>query len=263
MTEISELTHPEKVITVSIVSHGQISLILPLLSQLDSYCHSSIEKVILTFNIPEEDLTFSNQYRFKLERIYNASTKGFGANHNSAFNLCKSSWFLVLNPDIRLDSDVPSKLVKLADSDSALLAPRIFEPGRRQPEQHRAMVTPLEIVSRKLPSHMAPAHPEWIPGLFMLFRHDVFASIAGFDETRYFMYGEDVDICARLQLAGWNLQVVDHLNALHDARRSSHISLAHFRWHISSLIKWWTSPVFWRFRSRLKVTKINGPLPPI
>jgi hypothetical protein len=223
-----------------------------LLSQLDSYCHRSIEKVILTFNIPEADRTIGNLYRFKLERIHNASPKGFGANHNSAFDLCRSPWFLVLNPDVRLFADVLGEAARLADSKAGVLAPRIFEPGKVCAEQHRSLLTPMEILKRRLPGYVVPSHPDWIPGLFMLFNRDACTSLAGFNSTRYFMYGEDMDICARLQLAGWQLEITEHLSVQHDARRSSHVSLAYLRWHIFSLVKWWLSPVFWRFLNHLK-----------
>ena len=43
-------------ITVSIVSHGQLALVLPLLEQLDRFSRASTAKVVLTLNIPEPDL---------------------------------------------------------------------------------------------------------------------------------------------------------------------------------------------------------------
>lgn len=236
-----------KPITVSIVSHGQLELVRPLLEQLDRFSHGVVEKVVLTINIPEPDLLAGVEWHFPLERIVNAETRGFGANHNAAFQQCNTTWFLVLNPDIRFDIDVLAPLLVQADAQSGLLTPRILEPGKTAPEQHRAIITPLEIVSRKRPDYVRPTVPAWIPGLFMLFRSEAYARIEGFDE-RFFMYGEDFDICARLKLAGWNLQVAEDLLALHDARRASHRSKRHLYWHLSSLLRVWVSAAFWRYR---------------
>ena len=239
--------HHRKPVTVSIVSHGQLALVLPLLEQLDHHSHAMVEKVVLTINIPEPDLTEGTSWRFPVERLVNDVAQGFGANHNAAFARCETPWFLVLNPDIRFDNDVLAPLVAQAAARSGLLTPRILEPGKAAPEQHRAVITPLEIMARKRPDYVRPAVPAWIPGLFMLFRSQAYAQISGFDE-RFFMYGEDFDICARIRLAGWDLQVAEDLLALHDARRASHRSKRHLYWHLSSLLKVWCSAAFWRYR---------------
>ena len=235
-------------ITVSIVSHGQLGLIRPLLEQLDRFSDAIVEKVVLTINIPEADVLGDATFRFPIERIENKVPQGFGANHNQAFRHCGTPWFLVLNPDIRFDRDVLAPLIAQAAPDSGLLTPRILEPGKAEPEQHRAIITPLEILTRRRPGYVRPTVPAWIPGLFMLFRTETYAAIGGFDE-RFFMYGEDFDICARTRLAGWRLQVAEDLTALHDARRASHRSTRHLYWHVTSLLKLWVSPTFWRYRA--------------
>ena len=238
-----------KPVTVSIVSHGQLALVLPLLEQLQAHSLALVEKVVVTINIPEPDLLAGHTWHFAIEQIVNSVPLGFGANHNNAFKRCRSDWFLVLNPDIRFERDVLAPLLARATPDAGLLAPRILEPGKAVPEQHRAIITPLEIMRRKRPGYAVPAQPAWIPGLFMLFRSRAYAAVRGFDE-RFFMYGEDFDICARTALAGWKLQIAEDLQAGHDARRASHRSRRHLYWHLSSLAKVWTSAAFWRYWRR-------------
>jgi len=233
-------------ITISIVSHGQLALVLPLLEQLDRHSRAVIDKVLLTLNIPEADVLAGRNWGFRVERIENASPKGFGANHNQAFERCGTEWFLVLNPDIRFDNDVLSPLLAQAATDAGLLTPRILEPGKTEPEPHRALLTPLEIVGRKKPGYVRPTVPAWIPGLFMLFRSKAYLQVGGFDE-KFFMYGEDFDICARTRLAGWKLQVGENLLARHDAQRESHRSRKYLYWHVTSLLKVWLSASFWRY----------------
>ncbi|MET3179670.1 hypothetical protein SAMN05518845_119153 [Variovorax sp. YR750] len=235
--------HP---VTISIVSHGQLALVLPLLEQLDRHSRAVIDKVLLTLNIPEADVLAGRSWGFEVERIENASPKGFGANHNQAFERCDTDWFLVLNPDIRFDNDVLSPLLAQAAADAGLLTPRILEPGKTEPEPHRALLTPLEIVGRKKPGYVRPTVPAWIPGLFMLFRSEAYRQVGGFDE-KFFMYGEDFDICARTRLAGWKLQVGENLLARHDAQRESHRSRKYLYWHVTSLLKVWLSASFWRY----------------
>lgn len=245
-----------KAVTVSIVSHGHLELIRPLLAQLDSHCHEVIAKVVLTINVPEPDALVGLEWRFPMERIENTSAMGFGANQNQAFRYCETLWFLVLNPDIRVDQDVLTPLIALATPTAGLLTPQIYEPGKADPEPQRGLITPLEILTRRRPGYKRPSQPAWIPGLFMLFRSQAFAEIDGFDK-RYFMYGEDFDICARAQLAGWQLQMVPSAHALHDARRASHKNYKHLYWHVTSLLKVWVSSTFWRYRRRWNRPETN------
>ncbi|WP_232080568.1 glycosyltransferase [Variovorax sp. SRS16] len=231
------------------MSHGQLELVLPLLDQLDRFSRPCVARVLLTINIPETDALAGRHWGFDIERIENTRPRGFGANHNQAFARCATPWFLVLNPDIRFASDVLTPLVAQAAPDAGLLTPRILEPGKAEPEQHRAIITPREILTRRRPDYARPAVPAWIPGLFMLFRSEAYRQVRGFDE-RFFMYGEDFDICARTRLAGWKLQVAEDLVALHDARRASHARPKHLYWHVTSLLKVWLSAAFWRYLKR-------------
>jgi GT2 family glycosyltransferase len=237
-----------KPVTASIVSHGQLALIMPLLDQLAAFSMATINKVVLTINIPETDLLGTRKFDFPLERIDNPKPKGFGANHNAAFHHCESDWFLVLNPDIRFDADVLAPLLAQATPDAGLLAPRIFELGKRLPEPHRALLTPLEILTRRRPDYRPPMQPTWVPGAFMLFRSNTYRQIGGFN-SRYFMYGEDADICARMRLADWQLQVAENLRVCHNACRASHRNLKHLYWHLSSLARMWLDRSFWRYRN--------------
>ncbi len=246
-----------KPVTVSIVSHGQLQLVLPLIEQLSLHSGFVIDKVLLTLNLPESESAVSCDAKFPISTIRNAQPKGFGANHNYAFQYCSTPWFLVLNPDIRLHSDVLTALLAVADTRSAVLAPRIFEPGKKSPEAHRKLITPLEIIDRKRPAYLPPSKPEWIPGLFMLLRQAAYLQVQGFDSKRFFMYGEDFDISARMVLAGWNLQIVEDVVATHEAQRASHAKAGHLYWHVKSLLKIWSSPVFWRYRALIYAKSAN------
>jgi N-acetylglucosaminyl-diphospho-decaprenol L-rhamnosyltransferase len=232
-------------ITVSIVSHGQAQLVRNLLACLDAFCAASIAKVIVIRNIPEDDALAGLGYRIPVEIITNHTPQGFGANHNQAFRRCETEWFLVLNPDISFHDDPMEPLLAHGAPDVGLLAPRIAEPGRRGPEPHRGLLTPLEVLLHQWRRPRIARQPEWVAGMFMLFRARAFAQLGGFDR-RYFMYVEDADICARLRLAGWRLQCVDDVTVIHEAQRASRRRLRPLLWHLSSLIKWWASPQFWR-----------------
>jgi N-acetylglucosaminyl-diphospho-decaprenol L-rhamnosyltransferase len=240
-------------ITASIVSHHQWSLLEPLLRQLAAHCHGVVERVVLTLNLPEQ-VTIDPAWQFEVKVLRNAAPAGFGANHNAAFAHCDTPWFLVMNPDIRLDRDVLSPMLYQVRSDAGLLTSRIQEPGKPQPEPYRSLLTPLELLRKRVAGHRPPPQPAWVAGMFMLVRRSAYEAVGGFDE-RFFMYCEDCDICARLRLANWQLQVVEEVTVLHEAQRASNSSLKPLAWHVASLCKWWASPAFWRYAALLRTER--------
>lgn len=253
---MSANVYTQHLVTVSIVSHRQWALIEPLLDQLDQWCAGVVAKVVLTVNVPE-DVALKDSLRIQVERIDNAQPKGFGANHNAAFARCETPWFLILNPDIRLEGDAISALLQEANPRTGLLTPRILEPGNVTPEPYRGLLTPLELIQRRLSGHRPPSQPAWVAGMFMLLRSEAYAAVGGFDE-RYFMYCEDFDLCARLRLAGWHLRVSNQLQVLHDAQRASNTSLRPLVWHLASLARVWSSPAFWAYRRLLQTRGQTG-----
>jgi GT2 family glycosyltransferase len=232
------------------VSHGQWRLVEPLLQQLDACCNRWIDSVVLTVNVPEQ-VEPDPGWRFPIHRIDNPRPRGFGANHNAAFSRCRTPWFLVLNPDIRIDSDALGALLASAGERAGLLAPRILEPGCARPEAYRGLLTPFELVGRRLAGHQPPRAPAWVAGMFMLLRSRAFEAVGGFDE-RFFMYCEDFDLCARLRLAGWPLRVRENVTVMHEAQRASNSSLRPLGWHLASFARLWTSAAFWRYRRLLR-----------
>lgn len=230
-------------VTVSIVSHGHGSLVSSLLADLATHCGRDIG-VILTLNI-SESLTGDGAYPFQLKLIRNEAQKGFGANHNAAFEHCRSAHFCVLNPDIRISANPFPQLVEVLRNRSVgVVAPRILDPlGNIEPSARR-FPTPWFIVRKLFHStagvesrtEQTAASPDWVAGTFMLFRSEVYSELAGFDE-RYFLYYEDVDLCRRLRRRGYDVRLFPSVSAVHDARRESRRSLRHLRWHLASMLR--------------------------
>jgi len=79
--------------------------------------------------------------------------------------------------------------------------------------------------------------PDWVAGMFMLFRSESFKGVGGFDQ-RYFMYCEDADICRGMWNIGYQVMGSLDANVIHRAQRASHRNLRHLVWHLKSLFKY-------------------------
>lgn len=245
---------PAALLSLSIVSHGQSEIVRLLLADLRS-CLSPGDEVFLTLNIHEPFAP--SQYPFQLRILKNAVPKGFAANHNAAFRQARGDLFCVLNPDIRITAN-PFPALRAcieADSQVAACAPLIVSPRGIPEDSLRRLPTPSVILKKLFGAVGVPdydlrgpvIYPDWIAGMFIVFRREAFAAAGGFDE-RYFLYYEDVDLGTRLRLTGWRLAACAEARAIHDARRQSRRSLRYLRWHVSSMLRFFFSPAYRRAR---------------
>ena len=244
----------KNVVTVSIVSHRQCLLMEKLLSDLSLHCSHDICDVILTINV-EESVPDVSGYNFPVQIIKNHIPQGFGTNHNAAFKFAHGDFFCVLNPDIRLAMNPFPRLLELArQSDVGVVAPRVVNNSGDREDSERRFPTPSELMKKiaggksAVWSDVHPvSSPDWIAGMFMLFPRSVFEKLHGFDE-RYFLYYEDVDLCARLALAGYKRLVCSDVTVVHDARRSSHGNLRYAAMHLKSIFRFFFSDVYRQVR---------------
>ncbi len=245
------------IVTISIVSHKQGSLVYNLLRDLQQYCPDSIE-VLLTLNV-KEDLPFEcAEFTFSIQLIRNKFSKGFGANHNAAFDLGKGRYFCVMNPDIRLECNPFERLVKYCTNNSiGVIAPLVMNPKGTLEKSARRFPTPLSILAKIFgfegPSDYLIAKEnisvDWVGGMFMLFRNDVYKEIGGFNEN-YFLYYEDVDLCARIWMSGYQVLLCPEITIIHDARHDSHRNLKYMKWHLFSMTRFFLSRIIWRVNNK-------------
>lgn len=203
-----------------------------------------VGQIILIRNI-HEPLNIAPQSRVLL--LENASPKGFGANHNAAFALCKHPFFCPLNPDIELPvNPFPELLKSLLANRAALVAPLVVSPDGAVEDSIRYFPTIRALVAKALGRNdgryqLSPGQqelfPQWVAGMFMLFRSEDFARLHGFDEV-FFLYYEDVDICVRAWKIGLKVLACPRVTVIHDARRDSRRSALHLRWHLKSMARY-------------------------
>ena len=219
---------PERNVTLSIVSHRQNALVNQLLGDVQRVCAGRVA-LVLTQNVPDPVPFATENLDCPVEIIVNPERRGFGANHNAAFAHCRTPYFCVCNPDVRLPSDpFPPLLAALADPRVAATSPLVRSPAGGIEDSARRFPTAGSLLKKILiekrepdyPTDQGPLEVDWVGGMFMLFRTEVYRSIGGFDEA-YFLYYEDVDLCHRLHLAGKAVVFEPRAEVVHAARRGS------------------------------------------
>lgn len=242
-------------IAVSIVSHDHGRMVAALARTLLTY--KQIGQVIITLNVPES-CDFPNDPRLSV--IRNATPGGFSKNHNHAFTFCRARYFCVLNPDIQFSENPFAALLQEMERETnapealALTAPLVRNQSGGVEDSMRHFPTLSSLLNKAMGIsdgryHVRPGdasfHPEWVAGMFLLFRASAFRRMNGFDE-RFFLYYEDVDICARLWKAGLPIMACPRVSVIHDARRDSRRNARYLRWHLGSMGRY-----FWKHWGRL------------
>lgn len=228
-------------ITISIVSHMQMSLIEKLIQQIIDY--KEISSIILTHNTLNEDKLKLNS-KNKVVEIFNNSPIGFAKNHNNAFNYCKTKYFCVLNPDIEFNDNLFHKLiVEMKNNNLSLISPLIVNKSSGEEDSCRDFPSILNLLKKnfmsikpKILSINEIIYSEWIGGMFMLFRSDHYMKINGFDD-KFRLYCEDVDLCIRIKKNKLKFGTYKKKFVIHDARRNSRKNLKFLYYHFKSLIR--------------------------
>ena len=242
------------ILTLSIVSHGQIGLVSLLLADIEKHCDAASVEVILTLNMPEQLPVALEMLAFSIKVIENPSALGFGSNHNQAFRRARGEFFGVLNPDVRIDSDVFALLMAdLKMPLAGVVAPLVVDELGAIEDSARRFPTPLKILCKLFGRckggdyviDAEPVYPDWVGGMFMLFHRDVYQQLGGFNE-KFFLYYEDVDLCARIWLKGLRVVLIPQARVTHEARRSSHQNAAYLLMHIRSMARFFLSATFFK-----------------
>jgi len=177
-------------------------------------------------------------------QIRNLSRKGFGANHNSAFEYLDPDFFLIVNPDIEFTEpfnlDVLIKEMEASKID--ITSPIILDKDGSLEDYKRSDLTVKNLLKRKV-LKITDTKFDWYAGMFLIVNGRIFRKLGGFD-TRFFMYVEDCDFCNRALQIGCKLEDVTVTFVKHDARRESRkIFSKHLFWHIQSLLKYWLKKI--------------------
>jgi hypothetical protein len=146
----------------------------------------------------------------------------------------------------RAQVSVPSLLAAMREEDAAMAAPLVRNPSGEMEDSMRPFPTMFSLLLKALgfsdgryqiQDSQSIFYPEWVAGMFMLFRSEDFRHLGGFD-TGFFLYYEDVDTCARAWKTGMKVVACPSVSVVHDAQRASRRNLRYMRWHLASLTRY-------------------------
>ncbi len=161
-----------------------------------------------------------------LKTILSAQNLGFGKANNLVLRKTKSDYFLLLNPDTVTPKNTIKKMISYLETntDVGLVTCRVEKAdGTLDLACRRGFPTPWRSITRMLyldrvlPSTklFGSYNLTYLPeekindidsavGAFMMIRGQALKEAGLFDE-KFFMYGEDIDLCYRIKKKGWRI----------------------------------------------------------
>ncbi|GAB4291655.1 MAG: glycosyltransferase [Ignavibacteriaceae bacterium] len=182
----------------------------------------------------------------EIKLIANEKNLGFGKANNIALKEAKGRFILLLNPDTIVSEDTFETMIRFFKEhpEAGLAGCKILNPdGTLQLACRRSFPGPwtsftkVTGLSTLFPDSKLFARynltyldenktyeVDAISGAFMMLKREVYETVGGFDED-FFMYGEDLDWCYRIQSAGYKVYYVHSTRIIHykgeSTRRSS------------------------------------------
>jgi len=208
----------------------------------------------------------------QINMVESLTNAGFGSGVNLGALGSTEDYILVLNPDTLFESNSLQPVLDYMDAnaDVGLVGLDLINPDGTRQYSARRFYALIDILGRRVGSvrkllgkrmdrHLmkaewatnAPFDAEWVMGTGFIARGDAFRAIGGMDD-RYFLYMEDLDLCARIWHSGLKVRAIPGACLVHEHQRASAKGLAPLasragREHIRSLFifaRKFTLPVF-------------------
>lgn len=208
-------------LSILIVNYNVTALLRKCLASVEKFAqHVDYEVIVVDNNSPDASWKILVEEFPKVKFIASEKNGGFAFANNLAAKYATGKFLLLLNPDTELEDNYLAEILNFAETQKnfGCLGVRMHDAaGNFLPESKRSVPGIINSFEKLfLPfgakkssknyyrndiSETDISETEVITGAFMLIERSVYLDIGGLDE-RYFMYGEDIDICCTLLNSG-------------------------------------------------------------
>lgn len=229
--------------SVIIIAYNSGGLLPTCLYSMGQALQGMEHQIIVLDNGSPEPLGEDFSERFPgVEFIHSHVNMGFGKACNAAAGKAIHPYLFFVNPDTLVSSDTFRATLRymLSRPEAGLVGCRILNgDGTIQWACRRSFPSPMAAVYKTLGltvlfpkskrfgaynlTYLDPdqdAEVDAISGSFFCIQRDTFIQVRGFDES-FFMYGEDLDLCYRVQQAGYKNYYYPGTSIIHFKGQSS------------------------------------------
>ena len=241
-------------ISVSVVTYNSADVIDGVLKSLLQHEGEWPDVYIIDNHSSDDTIVRVRAHCPKATVLPQSDNRGFGAGHNAVLPLLRSTYHVIVNPDITFEPTVLSALADYLDAhpDTVAVTPTVLNPDgtvqyvpRCLPRRRYMFAGKLERIcpvpfrkwrdeyTRRLETFDGPTPVTFCTGCFMMVRTALFLELGGFDD-RFFMYCEDADLSRRLAEHG-RLMLIPGVAVTHEWTKASGKSGKFLKIHLRSM----------------------------
>lgn len=191
----------DKDLTIIVVTHNSSAVIGNCLQEIKNL---SYPLILLDCKSSDDSLSLLERCNHNSMVIGSDKNLGYGRANNLAMKYVKTKYALFLNPDAIIKAKDIEAIIKVLEQrdDIAIAGPTIVGKKKKKEDE------PGIIFERS------------ILGAALFVRTDLFKKLGGFDEN-IFMYGDENDLCSRVEKSGYKNAVITQAKASHINRGST------------------------------------------
>jgi len=170
-------------------------------------------EVVIVNNDKKENLSKMKVDFTKIKIINHKKNVGFGAGMNLGIKNSKGEFLLILNPDTEIKTDNIDQIIKRFESEKmiGIIGGGILNRnGEKQEWSAGKEISFYDLVrnnmgisrSSKIWNSSNEIECDWVAGTVLFIKKSLFEKLNGFDDTNFFMYFEDMDLCKRARKLG-------------------------------------------------------------
>ena len=204
--------------------------------------HIKAETIIIDNNSNDGSWDYINSLPISGKTFRLNDNGGFATACNQGFVFAQGKYVLFLNPDTILTPNSLKDCISFLESheDAGAVGVRMIDgDGKYLKESKRGLPTPAasfyklfglaaifprsKLLAKYYQGHLPENENnpvEVLSGAFMMIKREVFEKTGGFD-TRFFMYGEDIDLSVRIEKAGYRNYYLGRISITHFKRGST------------------------------------------
>lgn len=224
-------------LSIIIVNYNVKEFLLNLLDSIRIAAKNiSIEMIVVDNASDDGSVEILRQKFPDITLIANNVNVGFGAANNQAMRIAKGKYFLLINPDTIVREDTFIKMIEFFEKvpEAGIAGCKVLNPdGSLQLSCRRSFPGPWtsftkvtglstffpksRILARYNLTYLDENQTyevDAVSGAFLMMRKEVYKSIGGFDE-QFFMYGEDLDLCYRVQKSNYKVFYLHSTEIIH------------------------------------------------